>query len=378
MNIPVVKMPFSDGDIEEISKELAALLKGGHISMGEKTLAFEEEFARFVGSKYAVSVANGTMAIELLCQALELSGASVMIPDLTFMATAFAPMAAGAKIVLVDTDPKTLQMDYQDAVKKMRPDVRALILVHLGGFISPDLSKLRELAHENGAVFLEDAAHAHGASLEGTLAGCLGDGAAFSFYATKVLTTSEGGMVTADDQELITRMRAIRQHGQMRPGSNVHEHFGLNFRPSEIHALLGLNVLKRAEEILHDRRAAALSYDTLLANSPIRPILPAEGVLPSYYKYIALLPEGVDRDLFKKALKERFNLSLAGEVYSLAISQQPFWSCNPEYLAEPIDGGPLNSHVAAKRHICLPIWPKIPKKDQAEVVSALHSALEGF
>ena len=259
----------------------------------------------------------------------------------------------------------------------MRPDVRAVILVHLGGFITPEWERLRLLAKNNGAWLLEDAAHAHGAAINCRPAGSLGGAAAFSLYATKVLTTSEGGMAVTSDGGLLRRMEAIRQHGQKRPGSNTHELFGLNFRPSEIHALLGLNILPRAGEILAGRRKAAKVWDSLLKGSKLEPLLPPPGSEPSYYKYFALLPEGLDRAAFKARLFERHGLRLPSEAYSTPLHLQPFWRENPEFLAaEPSGLG--NSLMIARRHICLPVWPGLPEDDQKRAAEALLENLEAL
>jgi dTDP-4-amino-4,6-dideoxygalactose transaminase len=172
-------------------------------------------------------------------------------------------------------------------------------------------------------------------------------------------------------------MRAIRQHGQKEPGTNVHELFGLNFRPSELHALLGLCLMKKASSLVEARRLAASNYDRLLMKSPLAPILPPGGTRPSYYKYITLLPLGVERGEFKARLWKKHNQRLAGEVYTTPVHAQPFWKTNPEFLA----AGSLdnkNSMFIAKRHICLPIWPDIPESDQEEVVEALLDTLKTF
>jgi dTDP-4-amino-4,6-dideoxygalactose transaminase len=374
MDVPIVKMPFRDEDIEEIARGLKKLLQSGQIAFGENAKAFEREFAGFVGTEGALGTGSGTQALEILARALDLRGATVMVPDLTFMATALAPAAAGARVSLVDIDPRTLQMDPDDLERKIGPEARAVILVHLGGFVSPDYARIANIARNNGAYFLEDAAHAHGASIDGRMAGSLGDAAAFSFYATKVMTTSEGGMVTTSDKALLSRMRELRQHGQETPGSNVHRSLGLNYRPSEIHALLGLNLMPRLTSLLEGRRAAARVYDSLLKGSDLIPVMPAPGVLPSYYKYIALLPEGADRNLFKERLMKRHGLRLAGEVYQTPLHLQPFWRENPGFLAS--DPGELpGSLMISSRHVCLPIWPGIPESDQAEVVDALLGTL---
>jgi dTDP-4-amino-4,6-dideoxygalactose transaminase len=268
-------------------------------------------------------------------------------------------------------------MDPLDLQKKIRPDTRAVILVHLGGFLSPDLRSIKDIAKDYGAVLIEDAAHAHGAEIDGCKAGSLGDIAAFSFYATKVFTAAEGGMALTDSESLYNKLLLLRQHGQIQPGSNIHEAFGLNYRPSEIHALLGINLMERCDSILQGRRKAALFYDSLLKDSPIRPLIPQKNILPSYYKYIAFLPPHVSRESFKEKLLAKYDQRLAGEVYSTPLHLQPYWRSNPERLASPPEGL-KGAEEVCRRHICLPIWPGLPEESQKLLVDWLFMTLKEF
>jgi dTDP-4-amino-4,6-dideoxygalactose transaminase len=181
-------------------------------------------------------------------------------------------------------------------------------------------------------------------------------------------------MVVTDDSLLRERLLALRQHGQSRPGSNVHESFGLNWRPSEIHALLGLRVMAKAERILTERRRAAAVYDRLLVGCPATPVKPPAGQRPSYYKYMLLTPEGVDRDRVKARLRDEFEVSLAGEVYSVPLHRQPLWLTEPERLAAP-PGDLPNAEMVAARQICLPIWPGLTEEAQEFVVDSLNRVL---
>ena len=374
MEVPILKIPFDQADAEFICGELRQMLLGGRLALGDKTLAFEQAFAEFCGAGHALGVNSGTAALEIICRALEVEGGSVAVPANTFLATALAPMAAGAKIILVDCDPEYFQMCPEDLARKIRADTRAVILVHIGGFISPAWRRLKDLAEHNGAAFIEDAAHAHGAELPEGRAGTLGFAAAFSFYPTKVLTTAEGGMVTTSDPEFHRRLQAMRQHGQIRPGSNLHHEWGGNFRPSEIHALLGLAMMRKADRILAERRAAAAVYDRLLADAPVRPVKPSPGLKPAYYKYMALLPEGLDRDRVKKRLQEDFKVALAGEVYAVAGHRQPLWQQRPDCLAAPLEPLPVTEMVA-RRQVCLPIYPGLEPEAQHYVVESLVKAV---
>ena len=373
MEVPILKIPFDQADAEDICDELRRLLLSGRLALGEKVMAFEEAFAGFCGAGHALGANSGTAALEMICRALKVEGGSVAVPANTFLATALAPIAAGARIILVDCDPLYFQMCPEDLARKMRPDTRAVILVHLGGFISPAWRRLKVLAENNGAAFIEDAAHAHGAELPEGRAGALGFAAAFSFYPTKVLATAEGGMVTTSHRGFFRRLQIIRQHGQVRPGSNRHHLWGGNFRPSEIHALLGLAMMRKAEWILAQRRAAASLYDRLLAGTLVRPVLPPPGLKPSYYKYMALLPEGLDRNQLKRRLKEDYKVNLAGEVYAVPGHRQPLWKRRPDYLAAPLEPLPVTEMVA-RRQICLPLYPGLEPEAQHYVVESLLKA----
>ncbi|MDR1295786.1 MAG: DegT/DnrJ/EryC1/StrS family aminotransferase [Deltaproteobacteria bacterium] len=389
MKVPVLKIPFDRDDAREIALEFSDMLLEGRLAMGRNVAAFEGEFKKFVGSAHACGCSSGTAALEMIFRALG-DGAgpeaprgsmgspgSVALPANTYMATALAAIAAGYKVILVDNDPVYFQMCPDDLARKIRPDTRAVVLVHIGGFITPRWGEIRDLAGLNGAAFIEDAAHAHGAEIDGKTAGTLGLASAFSFYPTKVLTTAEGGMVTTSDDKLMERLLYLRQHGQERPGSNVHGHFGLNYRPSEIHALLGLRMMAKARRILDERRSLALVYDKLLSGLEIVPVLPAGGHKPAYYKYMALLPEGVDRETVKTRLREEFEVALAGEVYAVPGHRQPLWARHPEYLAAPLEPLP-NAEDCAARQICLPIWPGLTMSQQEYVVSSLDKVLKSL
>jgi len=375
MEVPILKIPFNEAEADWVAGQVKQMLLSGRLAMGGQVQAFEEAFAKFCGVSRALGCGNGTAALEMICRALEVAGRSVAVPTNTFMATALAPLAAGARIILVDCDPVYFQMDPEDLARKMRPDTRAVILVHIGGFISPAWRRIRAIAENCGAVFIEDAAHAHGAELPEGRAGSLGTAGAFSFYPTKVLTTAEGGMITTSDPDLYEALALLRQHGQKRPGSNLHEAFGLNYRPSEIHALLGRVMMDKADWILEQRRRAAAVYNRLLTGSPLIPTPAPPEQKPAYYKYPVLLPAGVHRDRLKRRLKDEFQISLTGEVYSRPLHWQPFWAEHPEALAAPVSPMPV-SEMAARRQICLPLYPGLTEEAQVWVVDRLLATVE--
>lgn len=374
IRVPKTRIPFEEEDARIINAELREMLLGGQLAMGPAVKRFETLFRDFVGASEAVSCTNGTTALELVLRALDLPKGSVAVPSNTFLATALAPLAVGHKVILVDCDMRHFQMCPDDLAAKIRPDTRAVILVHVGGLISQHWRRIMSITEEAGAVLIEDAAHAHGSEVAGRKAGTFGRAGAFSFYPTKVLTTAEGGMVTTNDAGLAETMRAMRNHGQRVPGTNLHDMFGLNYRPSEIHALLGLRMMAKVDMILARRREAASNYDRLLADSGLEPLLTPPGQKPSFYKYVVLLPEGADRAALKKLMLEDHGIDLPGEVYANPAHRQPIWEARPDFLAAPIGELPVTDLVA-RRSICLPIFPSLSIGQQALVTEALSSVL---
>jgi dTDP-4-amino-4,6-dideoxygalactose transaminase len=378
VKVPILKIPFNEEDAVKISSELTDILLEGRLAMGQKVSEFEGLFRDFIRAGHALGTTNGTAALELIFRALQetgpSTGGSVAVPANTFLATCLAPLSVGFKILLIDNDPVYFQLCPKDLARKIQTDTLAVVLVHVGGFISPRWSEIKAITEKNGAVLIEDAAHAHGAEADGCRAGTLGLAGAFSFYPTKVLTTAEGGMVTTSDQALYQKMLAIRQHGQDRPGSNIHQSLGLNYRPSEIHALLGIRMMAKADWILGERRRIARVYDELLKIGPVKPVIPPSTHRPSYYKYMALLPDNCCRESIKKRLREEFEINLAGEVYATPAHQQPIWTNHQEYLAKKIEPL-LNAEYCAKYQICLPIWPGLTREAQEYVVWALSKVI---
>jgi perosamine synthetase len=234
-------------------------------SLGKYVPRFEAEFARFCEASHAVATSNGTTALHLALAVLGIgAGDEVLVPDLTFIATANAVRYTGATPVLVDVDKESWGIDPAEARRKLTPRTRAIIAVHLYGR-PVDLQSLLELAAEHNLDVVEDAAEAHGARYNGRRVGALGRIGAFSFYGNKIFTTGEGGAVVTNDPALAERAAFLRDHA-MDPGRRYyHPEVGFNYRMTNIQAALGCSQLESAEEILRRRRAIAQAYDAGLA-----------------------------------------------------------------------------------------------------------------
>ena len=305
MNIPILRIPFSEQDIDFLQDGLSHIVSSGFLTMGQYTNQFEELFAEFTGTDIAISCSNGTSALELILRGLGIEGRSVIVPTNTFLATAFAVMHAGNRVIFADSDPETLCLDVADVTNRITDDTAAIILVHIGGIITPAVYELQRLCNERGIYLIEDCAHAHGCAIDGKQAGTLGIAGAFSFFPTKVLTTGEGGMVTTNNEELAQNIRRIRNHGKNPTLNNRMSQMGHNYRISEVTALLGVQQMHKANTIIEERRRIANWYDSKLKNiTGLRPLTLTEKIFSSYYKYVAYLDEDIDRHQIKMMLKE--------------------------------------------------------------------------
>jgi perosamine synthetase len=268
----------------------------------------------------------------------------------------------------VDTDPETFAVNLEDLKRQATEQTVGVIIVHIGGIISPEIEAIRAWCDQKGYWLFEDAAHAHGSALNGHLAGSFGIAGSYSFFATKVMTCGEGGMVVTSDDDLAHQVALYRNHGKPEPWVSYHTHLGSNWRMSEITAAIALARLARLDEMIEARDRLATRYTALLAERvPIlHPVLPKGRC--SWYKYIVVLPEGIDRATVKQRMKER-GISLAGEVYSTPLHQQPVLA----YLAA--DGPYPHADDVCQHHICLPIYPGLSDESAEQVVSALAEVI---
>jgi dTDP-4-amino-4,6-dideoxygalactose transaminase len=376
VNIPIIKIPFTDEEKIFLQYSLAEILDSGMLSMGKNVRKFEESFRNFVNSRYALAVNSGTAALEIILRAIGVEGKTVALPSNTYMASALAVIHAGAKPLFVDCERENLQMSPDDLKEKLRHDTAAVMLVHIGGIISPRYQEIKTICDDRNIPLIEDAAHAHGAIIDGKMAGTLGCAAAFSFYATKVLTSGEGGMMVTDDEKIYIIGEKLREHGKKETAFNIHVDLGYTWTLSEFQAMVGLLQVKKAEYILNTRREIAEKYDALLKDiDGIYPLSIPDNIKPSYYKYIVFIDEDIDREVLKKHLKNTYNVSLTGEVYAFPCHRQPVFDLYPDKIIKPDLSSFPNTEYVAKNHICLPLYPGLQDEEIEYVVHSLKSAL---
>jgi dTDP-4-amino-4,6-dideoxygalactose transaminase len=256
----LIRLARPDTGPEELA-ELVAVLESGQLTMGPKVEEFEELLAAAAGADHAVAVSSGTAALHVAVLALGIGeGDEVLVPAYTFPATANVVALAGGRPVLVDVDPVTMNIDPEDAARRVTPRTKAVLAVHLFG--RP--ARLEELP---GLTLIEDAAGALGATHRGRPCGGLGAAGCFSFHPRKIVTTGEGGAVTTDDAALAERMRSLRHHGWSPSDSYVDMPEGaFNYRLSDVLCALGIPQLRRLEELLAARERVAAGYAERLAH----------------------------------------------------------------------------------------------------------------
>jgi perosamine synthetase len=238
---------------QELLNVTDCILSGWVSSGGHYVSRFEEEFARFCGVRKAIAVCNGTAALHLALAALGVGpGDEVIVPTLTFIATANAVTYTGATPVFVDSEPQTWNLDPARVEEAITPQTRAILVVHLYGQPA-QMEAIREIASRHGLAVIEDAAEAHGAKIGERVVGGIGDIGTFSFFGNKIVTTGEGGMVVTDREDLSLLARQLRDHG-MSTRRYWHEIIGFNYRMTNLQAAVGVAQLERIDEILAAKR----------------------------------------------------------------------------------------------------------------------------
>jgi dTDP-4-amino-4,6-dideoxygalactose transaminase len=369
MKIPAFKYYFPPKAIEWIIDRIQDLLKSGDfLSLGMYVNEIDREFAKYVGSKHAIAVTNGTTALEAIFRAIDVRGHKAIIPTNTFAATAYAVIHSGGKPVFTDIE-NDMNFSVTDIKRRLTPEVKVVVPVHVGGLISPRIRELIELAENENIYVVEDAAHAHGSMLNDRKAGTFGVANAFSFFSTKVMTTGEGGMITTDNDEIAEKVKLLRDQAKVK--GNLVGDIGHNWRMTEFQAIVGLAQLRLLEEIIEKRNRIASFYNELLEDiSALQPLKIPENVRHNYYKYIVFLRKGWDPERLRKHLGEKYNVSLAGYVYEVPLHRQPPFK---QYINDVSDY-PVADDLCT-RHIALPIYPQMTEEEIRYVIESLKQAL---
>ena len=364
IRIPIAKPIIKEEEIEEVVK----VLKSGFIAQGPKVAEFEEKFAEFVGAKYAIATSSGTTALHVALLSCGIGeGDEVITTPFTFAATGNSILYTGARPAFVDIDKDTFNIDPEKIEEAITSKTKAIMPVQLYGQ-SADMDKINEIAKKHDLYVIEDAAQAHGSIYKDKKVGNMGDMACFSFYPTKNMTTSEGGMITTNNKELAEKARMIRAHGE----TNRYEHavLGYNFRMTDIAAAIGLAQLKKIDGF-NQKRIDNANYLTkeLEDIDGIATPKVLDKVKHVYHQYTIKIESG-DRDEWVKFLNE--NGIGTGIHYPIPIYKQEL------YIELGYDEELEETEKAASSVISLPVHPCLSKEDLVTIVKVLKEASAKF
>jgi dTDP-4-amino-4,6-dideoxygalactose transaminase len=345
----------------EEEEAVLAALRSGRLAQGPRVAAFEEAFARYVGVRHAVAVSSGTAALAVALRAHGIgAGDEVVVPAFTFAATANAVLLAGATPVLVDVRADDYTIDVERVEAALTPRTRAIVPVHLYGHPA-GMTALAEIARRGGLALIEDVAQAAGAAWQGRKAGSFGAGC-FSFYATKNMTTGEGGMVVTDDGEIARRARLLRSQGEeVRYRTDL---LGENYRMTEYAAALGAVQLAKLDGWNEQRRANAAWLTGRLEG--VDPPVERPGAHHVYHLYTVRVPGG-RRDALLAALRERE--IEAGVYYPRCVHQHPL------YQELGIGGSFPVAEQAAAEVLSLPVHPALSPEDLERIATAVNESI---
>ncbi len=359
MQIPIAR-PYIGPEEQAAVLEV---LRGGQLSQGPKVAEFETKFAKHQGAKHGIAVNNGTTALTAALMAHGIGpGDEVIVPSFSFFATASSVLSVGARPVFADIDPKTFCLSPAAAEAAITPATKAIMPVHLYG-LPAAMPSFEDICRRRGLVLLEDAAQAHGASLDGRSTGTFGT-AAFSFYPTKNMTTTEGGMVLTNDDEIARQLRMIRNQGM--DTRYFHEVVGYNYRMTDVAASIGCVQLGRLEGWTRARQENARYLSEHLTRV-VTPHVPA-GAQHVYHQYTIRVPAGVDRDAVNKRLNER---GVGVRVYyPLPIHRQPVFASRPEYKDLQLP----ETERATREVLSLPVHPHLTQEEREYIVTEVNAA----
>ena len=355
--IPPAKPIIGDDERAAVDR----VLRSGMVAQGPEVAAFEQEFsAHFVPGHPSVAVNSGTAGLHLgLLAAGVGAGDEVIVPSFTFAATGNSVALTGATPVFVDIEPETFSLDPEAVAAAITPNTKGIMPVHLYGHPAR-MRELEAIAADRGIALYEDAAQAHGASLDGRPVGCFGQFAMFSLYPTKNMTSGEGGMVTTATDDIARRVRLLRNQGMEKQYEN--EIVGFNARMTDIHAAIGRVQLTKVDAWTKTRRRNAAFLDANLQGVVTPPV--ADSAVHVYHQYTIRVPE--DRDGFVRALKDEHNVG-AGVYYPIPNHRLPS-------LAPYAPGLDLPETERAAREVAsLPVHPSLSQDDLDRIVAAVNA-----
>jgi len=340
---------FSNNDKEEIHKELDQILDN-KLSMGPNVKKFEENFAKRLSVNHAIGMNTCTSTLEAALSYYNVKNKEVIIPTQTFIATGMAVYHSGAKPVFAEISKENLSIDFEDIKKKVNSKTAGIIVVHMAGYISDDIFKIKKFCDENSLFLIEDSAHAPGSKINNHEAGTIGHIGCFSFYPTKVITSGEGGMLVTNCNDISMFARSYQNRGaDISLNYELYINPSRNVRMTEFSALLGRIQLKHLDKFLSKRRNIGLTYKKILENSDyLKLILPDNMEQTTCWKVPIILDSRFDRNYVLDQLQK--NNIFADKAYDPPLHLQPVM----KKIFKSYEGLLPASEAILSKNICLP------------------------
>jgi len=367
--IPIAKPVIGKEEIRAVEE----VLRSGMLVQGKKVEEFERAFSDYINVTHAIAVANGTIALDAALKTLRIKqGEEVIVPSFTFISTANSILFQSAKPVFADVDERTFNISPNDVLEKITDRTKAIIGVHLFGHPF-DVKAIQEICEDHNLILIEDCAQAHGAEYEGIKVGSFGIAGCFSFYATKNMTTGEGGMITTNNNEIANVCRQLRNHGESQ--KYFHTMLGYNYRMTDIQAAIGLAQLNKLDDFNEKRIKHAEYLNKHIKASGLKLPHRKNGIKHVYHQYAITIEEEegvtISRTEFMKYLK---NNGIGSAIhYPLPIHKQPLYQ-RLGYTDETVQC-PVATALSQKI-LSLPVHPALTEKDLvfiAETINNLES-----
>ena len=340
-------------------------------SMGEYIPKVEEKFSRFCDTKHGVGCCNGTVAMHLALESLGIGkGDEVIIPTFTMIATANAVIYSRARPVLVDSEPKTWNIDANKIEEKITKKTKAIMPVHTYGH-PVDMDPIKELAEKHNLYIIEDAAEAHGAEYKGKKVGSLGDMGCFSFYSNKIITTGEGGMVVTNNEKLAEKARLLRNHAFSKPRF-LHKELGFNYRMTNIQAAIGVAQMEYADKLVQARIDNAQLYNKLLKDVEGITLPPKASWAKNVYWMYGLLIEDEFGMGMSEVMKELEKKGVETRAFFIPMHKQPVYMKKDDRFPDVKGDYPVSEELSRKG-LYLPSSSSLTKEQIKEVADAIIS-----
>lgn len=368
--LPNFKIFWDEDDVEQVQ---SVIRRGMFWANGPEISQFEEQIGEYIGSRYALTFANGTAALHAILLAYGIGkGDEVIVPSFTFIATANAPLFTGAKPVFAEIERDTFGLDPADVNERITDKTKVILPIHYGG-CPCQIRELREIAEDNNLLLIEDAAESFGAKVGSQMVGTFGDAAVLSFCQNKIISTGEGGAIVTDSRQIYEKLKLIRSHGRIEAQdyfstTDLMEYveLGYNFRMSSLNAALGIAQMKKVDKIIEMRRNCAMYLTNLLNDLPTIKVHNAPLEYHHVYQMYTIMVDQAIRDALMGFLADQ---GVMAKINFPPIHLSKFYSNTFEYQKGYL---PITERIS-ESVLSLPIYPHMSKSDLDYLGKSVHS-----